>query len=78
MDKLSITIQEASELTTISYDQIAEWAETDETFPVFKVGKKRIIEVSLLQEWLQKRCQNRVGMDSTRLMRILRRKKKRA
>lgn len=74
IDKISITIQEASELTSISYRQIAEWAETDETFPVFKVGSKRIIELSALQEWLRTRCACRVGMPSARVMRVIRRK----
>ncbi len=75
-EKITLTIAEASVLTGIGYKQLEEWAETDDTFPVFRIGKKRMIEVEMLKEWLRNQCRNRVGMDSTRVARIIRRRKK--
>ncbi|WP_036242536.1 helix-turn-helix domain-containing protein [Megasphaera vaginalis (ex Srinivasan et al. 2021)] len=75
-EKLTLTIAEAAAITGIGAKQLAEWAETEDSFPVFKIGNKRVIEVTLLREWLQLRCKARVGMDSTRVARIIRRRKR--
>lgn len=72
--KYTLSIEEASNLTGIGRDQIYDWAKTDDTFPVFKIGSKYVIESGLLHEWLRNRCKNRVGMESTRVMRILKRR----
>lgn len=69
--KYTLSIEEASNPTGIGRDQIYDWAKTDDTFPVFKIGSKYVIESGLLHEWLRNRCKNRVGMESTRVMRIL-------
>jgi excisionase family DNA binding protein len=72
--KYTLSIEEASALTGIGHDQLYDWANTESAFPVFKIGKKYVIESSLLHEWLKTRCKNRVGMESTRVMRILKRR----
>lgn len=75
-NKITISLQEAVELTGIGYKQLAEWSDTDDSFPVFRVGRKRMVEVEMLREWLRNRCRNRVGMDSTSIARIVRKKRR--
>lgn len=75
-EKITVTIAEASALTGIGPKKLMEWADTDDTFPVFRIGRKRMIEVEMLKEWLRNQCRNRVGMDSTKVARIIRRRKK--
>nr|DAL55731.1 MAG TPA_asm: Tor inhibition protein helix, reverse turn, PROTEIN [Caudoviricetes sp.] len=76
MDKITISLQEAVEITGIGYKQLIEWSDTDDSFPVFRVGRKRMVEVGMLREWLRNRCRNRVGMDSTSIARIVRKKRR--
>lgn len=47
-EKITVTIAEASALTGIGSAKLAEWADTDDTFPVFRIGKKRVIEDGLI------------------------------
>lgn len=75
-EKITVTIAEAAVLTGIGPKKLMEWADTDDTFPVFRIGRKRMIEVEMLKEWLRNQCRNRVGMDSTKVARIIRRRKK--
>lgn len=77
MEKMMVTVAEAAKMCSVSYHVIADWCETEDNFPVTKIGNKRIIEVNLLRQWLQDRCKARVGMESARVMRVLRRSKQR-
>ena len=74
-DRITVTVAEAAELTGIGINQIHEWVNTDDTFPVFCIGTKRVIEVQLLREWLKKRCKQRVGMGNPRVARIISRRR---
>ena len=76
MDKITLSLPEAVEITGIGYKQLIEWSDTDDSFPVFRVGRKRMVEVEMLREWLRNRCRNRVGMDSTSIARIVRKKRR--
>lgn len=77
MEKMAVTVEEAAKMCSVGYKVMAQWAETEDNFPVTKVGNKRVIEVQLLRQWLQDRCKARIGMESTRVMRVLRRSKRR-
>ena len=56
-----MTIDEAAEITSISPNQLREWANDEPTFPAFKIGKKIIIPVKDLEEWLSMRARARAG-----------------
>lgn len=61
--KLCITVEEAAELASVSYDQIQQWAK-DSDFPSMKIGArggKRLIHLDSFNAWLGKRCQARIG-----------------
>lgn len=56
--KLCMTVEEAAEAASVSYEQIQKWAK-DIDFPCFKVGQrggKRLIHVEAFNNWLKKRA----------------------
>lgn len=60
-DKLFVTIPEVAKLTSIGEKQIQRWADFDPSFKVFKVGRKTIISVKLLQQYLERKAMARDG-----------------
>lgn len=64
LEPLSITPDEAARLTSIGSRQIRYWIEHDPSFPVFAVGRKRIIPVAALREWLSARAELRIGVQT--------------
>nr|DAL98067.1 MAG TPA: Regulatory protein [Caudoviricetes sp.] len=61
--KLCMTVEEAAEAASVSYEQIQKWAK-DIDFPCFKVGQrggKRLIHVEAFNNWLRKRAELRLG-----------------
>ncbi len=62
MEKMMVTIAEAAEMCSVGYHVMAKWAEGDESFPCQKIGNKRLVSVRLLHDWMDRRCQDRIGM----------------
>lgn len=50
MEKMGLTLKEASEITGIGYQQLHCWAEERPDFPAFKIGRKMIIPTQQLRE----------------------------
>ncbi len=64
MDKICITLQEAADLASVSYDQMQAWSE-EYDFPSMKIGAKKgksLVHLESLNEWLRNKCQMRVGV----------------
>lgn len=62
MEKINITIDEATELLNIGRASLTEIMESDETFPAFAIGRKILIPVKALEEWANNRGRMRVGV----------------
>lgn len=61
--KLCITVEEAAEAASVSYEQVCQWAR-DIDFPSFKIGQrggKRLIHVAAFNDWLRKKAEARQG-----------------
>lgn len=73
MDKLTVTVAEAVEMTSIGRTQIDWWIHNDIKFPSFKIGRKTMIHVDRLNEYLAKKAENREGerVHSARIAAIL-------
>lgn len=54
MEKMGLTLKEASEITGIGYQQLHCWAEERPDFPAFKIGRKMIIPTQQLREYMGK------------------------
>lgn len=54
MDKLTLTISEAVKVTGIGRCKLEELIHSDNDFPYFRVGKKVLINNSLLRIWIDK------------------------
>ena len=52
MEKMGLTLKEASEITGIGYQQLHCWAEERPDFPAFKIGRKMIIPTQQLREYM--------------------------
>lgn len=52
MDKLTLTVKEASELTGIGRCKIEELINSEGDFPYFRVGRKILINADMLKDWL--------------------------
>lgn len=53
-EKSTLTIEECTQYSGIGRDKILELAHGENDFPVFKVGKKFLINKEMLDKWLQK------------------------
>ncbi|AWZ48429.1 excisionase [Clostridiaceae bacterium 14S0207] len=53
-EKSTLTIEECTQYSGIGRDKILELAHGENDFPVFKVGKKFLINKDMLDKWLQK------------------------
>lgn len=54
MEKLTLTVVEASKLTGIGRCKLEEIIHSNSDFPYFRVGRKILINYDLLKEWLDK------------------------
>ena len=62
MEKMGLTLKEASEITGIGYQQLHCWAEERPDFPAFKIGRKMIIPTQQLREYMRKMAAAREGV----------------
>ena len=59
--RITVTIDEAIQLTGIGRKQLCVWINSDINFPSFKVGSKTMISVELLRKYLDDKAQARIG-----------------
>lgn len=52
LDKTTITVREAAQMSGIGITRIYNYANNDEEFPSFKVGRKILIHKDAFNEWL--------------------------
>lgn len=80
MEKINITVDEATELLSIGRGKLTEIIESNETFPCFSMGRKILIPMKALEEWANNRGRMRVGVrtvsQTVQLIRQRRRAKK--
>lgn len=62
MEKINITIDEATELLNIGRANLMDIIGSDDTFPAFAIGRKILIPVKALEEWANTRGRLRVGV----------------
>ncbi len=58
---LTVTIKDACALTGIGRNQLEHFIKNDINFPSFKIGRKTMIHVELLNNYLANKAKARVG-----------------
>ena len=77
MEKINITVDEATELLNIGRTSLTEIMESDETFPAFAIGRKILIPVKALEEWANNRGRLRVGVRTvSRTVQLIRQRRR--
>jgi len=54
MNKLTLTVKEAVEVTGIGRCKLEELIRSNTDFPYFRVGKRILINYDMLKEWIDK------------------------
>lgn len=61
-DRISVTIEVAAAMCSTGVDVVKDWIKDDQTFPAVAVGRKTLIPLDGLREWMNQRGKLRVGI----------------
>ena len=59
-EKMALNVQEAAELLGVSRPQLYTVIHTED-FPIFSIGRRRLISTEGLREWVRKRAEAKGG-----------------